>query len=142
MTIKIDATRAIELLRKVVAEKGEDFVYESPNCDSCVYTDEKGNPSCGVGYALYFAGVPLESIAALDHRYTTEEQDEDGEYFTQNYVTPESAHQLPVELENAEVTPFAAEVFVAFQSLQDGGKTYATSLARAESVYGALGGTE
>lgn len=48
-------------LKRIVAEKGEDYVYEKVNTGHdmrCVYFDkEKGQPSCLVGHLMYQEGL-------------------------------------------------------------------------------------
>lgn len=64
MTIKIDRNKAIELLEKALEEKGPDYVYERID-GGCVYVSN-GQPSCIVGHALAYAGVPIETISTFD----------------------------------------------------------------------------
>jgi hypothetical protein len=59
--INIDFEQAKTLLSEVVEEAGADFVYE----DSCVY-EALGEPSCMVGRVLAKAGVPVETLRAMD----------------------------------------------------------------------------
>lgn len=63
MTIEIDYDKAIELLKRAVAEKGADYVYERPDeALSCVYVSN-GAPSCIVGHVIsYVAPELLDSI--------------------------------------------------------------------------------
>ena len=66
--ITIDKERAIELLTAVVAERGEDFRYQ-PGAESGGHTCEyerKGEPSCGVGLALFNAGLDVTQLEILD----------------------------------------------------------------------------
>lgn len=65
--------RALVLLREVIAEKGEDYVY--PRRDArdvghgvvvtCFYA-EYDQPSCIVGHVLHRAGVPLDQMAVIE----------------------------------------------------------------------------
>ena len=73
--IKINATDAIRLLDIVVAEAPEDFVYpklEFPGAGTTVVQSEacqyqyQGAPSCGVGKALFKAGVSLDQLKGMD----------------------------------------------------------------------------
>lgn len=63
----IDTPRALELLRKAVADKGEEYVYPHANsgCVNVEYDDdiEEYYPSCIVGHALYHAGIDPAVIA-------------------------------------------------------------------------------
>lgn len=68
MTI-LDAEQVVDLLREVVAEKGEGYVYPHvPNTIGgvgCRYEYE-GAPSCLVGHVLYRAGWSVEALKSLD----------------------------------------------------------------------------
>lgn len=58
--------RALELLRELVAEFGEDYVYADGDDDVvCLYVHGHG-PGCGVGHVLYRAGVPLDVLRDAD----------------------------------------------------------------------------
>jgi len=58
--------RALELLREVIAEKGEDFVYEPIGEDeTCLYVHDD-QPSCIVGHVLVRAGVSLPELVAVE----------------------------------------------------------------------------
>lgn len=61
--ITITRDIALQLLEDAVDERGADYVY--PHIGNCTYT-ENGKPSCGVGLALYSAGVPITRLEALD----------------------------------------------------------------------------
>lgn len=62
-------TRTLELLREVIAEKGEDFVYEplvdENGLSTCRYLDQ-GQPSCLVGHVLYRAGISPAELAGVE----------------------------------------------------------------------------
>jgi hypothetical protein len=60
-------SRAVELLREVVAEAGEDFVYESPiePKSRCLYVHD-GQPGCIVGHVFHRAGVSVEDLAGVE----------------------------------------------------------------------------
>lgn len=61
----ITGERALELLRQVVAEVGETFVYRRPaGHDACVYV-HSGAAACLVGHALLAAGARLEDLKQL-----------------------------------------------------------------------------
>jgi hypothetical protein len=65
----INLERVVETAKMVVAERGEDYVYEGPGDvrgnGMCryVYRDQ---PSCLVGHVLYRLGVPLETLKSAD----------------------------------------------------------------------------
>lgn len=68
MTI-LDTEQVVDLLREVVAEKGEGYVYPHvPNPTGvvgCRYEYE-GAPSCLVGHVLHRAGWSVEALKSLD----------------------------------------------------------------------------
>lgn len=113
----IDKDEAIRLLRKEVANKGEDFVYERSDC---VYVDHvTGQPSCIVGHALADAGVDMSTFygaanirGILDHSFR--------------------------DLLDYE----ASLVFGAAQIAQDEHVPWGKALAEAEDKYRLIGGTE
>lgn len=58
--------RALELLREVVAEYGEDHIYDPPpGEDGCFYVHGDG-PGCIVAHVLVRAGVPLDELVAVE----------------------------------------------------------------------------
>lgn len=66
---RLTYTRTLQLLREVIAEKGEDFVYE-PFVDEdgfsmCRYVVQ-GQPSCLVGHVLHRAGISLTELAGVE----------------------------------------------------------------------------
>lgn len=65
MTITITKADALRALEEAVAERGEDYVYESPKGEECFY-QVSGAPSCGVGLALTKLGVTIDDLVALD----------------------------------------------------------------------------
>ena len=75
-TIELTAEKAHELMREAVAEKGEDYVYESPlasgECAYLTYADpevpqeDPTGPSCIVGQVLVRVGVPLEILRGAE----------------------------------------------------------------------------
>lgn len=68
MTI-LDTEQVVDLLREVVAEKGEGYIYPHvPNPTGvvgCRYEYE-GAPSCLVGHVLHRAGWSVEALKSLD----------------------------------------------------------------------------
>lgn len=101
-TIKVDLARAVALLREVVAEYGEEFIYDGSTAADCVYMRD-GEPSCLVGHALYRAG---------------ERVFEEG-------MCPSLAART------VNVTSSADAVFSAAQDRQDNGATWGEALAAA-----------
>lgn len=69
MPERLTYEQTLALLREVIAEKGEDFVYE-PFVDEdgfsmCRYVD-RGQPSCLVGHVLYRAGISLTELVGVE----------------------------------------------------------------------------
>lgn len=67
--ILIDYGCALELLEKLVAERGENYVYEAPEYSpdgACAYAGEDADgtltPSCGVGWVVYTIRPDLLSV--------------------------------------------------------------------------------
>lgn len=114
--IEIDGARALALLREVVAEGGEDFVYtpvpvvdgDGNTRERCRYVHD-GCPSCGVGKALHKAGVPLEMLSSIEG---------------------ERAHTLMYRDGGVQVhlTALASRVLDEFQTEQDGRTPWGTAL--------------
>jgi hypothetical protein len=70
--IEIGKEQAIALLERAVQEKGADYTYTPIRVASygekCLYaTPDKAAPSCIVGHALAYVGVPVEKLFKLDH---------------------------------------------------------------------------
>ena len=108
---KITKEFAVKTLRKLVAERGEDYVYPIGECR--YWDQDKNAPSCAVGVVLFEAGYPPEEIQDLDPKFQTS--------------------RLGVsagELINHEfsVTPKAQDILVRFQERQDIGTPYGEAL--------------
>jgi hypothetical protein len=117
--IEIDKARALELLREVVAEAGEDFTYV-PDAHrlntTCTYV--KNNcPDCMIGRALAKAGATIEQLATLDDL----NEDRDNSIDT---VGPRA--------DWLQLTDEALKVFTDAQWNQDLGKTWGDALRAAE----------
>jgi len=59
--------RALELLREVIAEKGEAFVYETVEADDFCRYVHGDQPGCIVGHVLVRAGVGLADLRAVEN---------------------------------------------------------------------------
>lgn len=59
---------ALELLRRVVAKMGENFVYRKPAGHTAGVYAHNGAPACMVGHALLAAGASLEDLDQLHDR--------------------------------------------------------------------------
>lgn len=106
MSIELTPERALELLREVVAEHGEDTTA------GCMYVDE-GVPHCIAGEAYFRAGVTAAQLLAA------EGSNADSPKFILDFGVPRQA----------------AEVVACAQSVQDNGDTWGEALAAAEEYY-------
>jgi hypothetical protein len=59
--------RVLDVMAEVVAEYGEDHVYQPPDLDyyKCLYVHH-GRPSCLLAHVLARLGVPLEVLAGME----------------------------------------------------------------------------
>lgn len=126
---EVDYTRALELLREVVAEEGEDFVYKTGrgpvNAPNCMYAFQ-GKGDCGVGRVLVKLGVPVKE---LEWTYIRE-----GAY---SVGTADMILNALEEDEVLSVTPEATLLLSNFQTLQDVGTPWGEALnASIKSVKG------
>lgn len=113
-TITFDEARA--LVQVEIAKEGPDFAYIAPGAveagiGTCVYVTKDGTPSCLVGRVLVAGGVPLETVAWLDHQHT----DEDGEYGTASVAIDS------VEAQDMPLSYKAREYLLNVQQAQDRG---------------------
>jgi hypothetical protein len=136
MTINIDGQRAVDLLRKVVPLKGEDYVYDTHSTGGdCVYLTYDLKPSCVVGYALLEAGVSRDVLYRIDHDGVDYHDPETGEEYHVGDTGIDS-HELGYYLEENEVhlTEDAQAILGAAQRAQDNGETWGRALWRAEHI--------
>ena len=124
MSIDITFEGAKNLLRDVVSERGEYFVYflrvDSPygsNGCSYVHEDADGNltPGCGVGLALINAGVPMQKFIDLGINF--------------GFGTSSALHALQCAGVLGEIENGVWEVFSDFQAKQDAGFSYGECLS-------------
>lgn len=113
MTVRIEYDAAVALLKEIVAEKGEDFVYEriydaSKDDSVCRYV-EAGAPSCLVGNFLARLGVSLEEMVGLEGKAAS---------FVMEHLTP-------------DVGPKTITLLNEAQYHQDAGKPWGYALDRA-----------
>jgi hypothetical protein len=134
--IEIGKEQAIALLERAVQEKGADYTYTAIRVASygekCLYaTPDKAAPSCIVGHALAYVGVPVEKLFELDHLGDI------GAIYELN-TTPihedydEDTPTALVEIAGVHLTNEAEELFTEAQGNQDSGKTWGESLQRAK----------
>lgn len=116
----LNYTKALELLREIVAEEGEDFVYKTGKVShkgpNCLYAFE-GKGDCGVGRVLVKVGVP-----ALELEWS---ETHEGAYST---GTAEMVFGDLAEDEVLYVTSKAARLLGKFQEYQDTGYAWGQSL--------------
>lgn len=133
-TVTVSAHNAIVALRKVVADRGLEYI--DPNgaapgsgrLSSCVYIDQSGNPSCGVAQAFNnhlgvtmrrnFEGSVQEIADSIDE-YQPEDERQD---FISDYF----------DLDDLLLDKLAVDILQTFQTNQDFAKTYETALRGAE----------
>jgi hypothetical protein len=121
--ISIDANRALDLLREVVADIGADHVYRHPDGKPAAEVGEicryevNGSPACIVGHALNRAGVGVDALHEMDEY-------EDG------------AAIATVESDAVQIEPLARELLAVAQNKQDSGSTWGAALAAAEAQAG------
>lgn len=96
--------KALKLLERAVAEKGEDFIYTSPVDGSsvCQYIDDSNNPSCIVGHVFKYLADELGN-----HDIFTELEEYEGN----------SAHDI--DLTGVTILPEASMVLAVAQTVQD-----------------------
>ena len=110
MKLQITKTSALASLRKAVAGKGEDFVYEPVDpLVGCLYFDALGMCSCIVGHVL------------ADHGYTLDDIEKD----RNNTLIWSLDHRI-------DMTAAAKSVLSVAQRAQDHGRTWGVALMRAE----------
>lgn len=87
-TFPLTLDEAAHLLNQSVEERGAEFVYipEGGKYSQCLYWHPKEDkPGCGVGDALFKAGVPAEKLIEADAAIA-EEPDQDGSEISTNSV--------------------------------------------------------
>jgi hypothetical protein len=109
---------AVMMLRKVVFEKGADFVYPQAQMgQSCVNFTDDGNPSCIVGHVL--ADLGLTYFQAMEAKIV-----DSGVFIV--------SHALDGMNFPWEISVPARKVLATAQNFQDAGYTWGDSLAKAE----------
>jgi hypothetical protein len=148
MSKTITAETALELLRKARNEKGSDYKYEAIERDSggtCVYTTPDNEPSCIVGHALAYAGVPLSVLHAIDYGGATVTIKNDYDEYERTYElgmddTPISDAEVLdwLERNGYELSSGAVDLFRIAQAAQDAGNTWGEAVHRAQNVANAI----
>jgi hypothetical protein len=117
----ISGPEAVDMLERVVAKRGEDFMYHGVGMEeSCQYVDFDG-PSCGVGLVLSYLGVSDRTLSALD-------DDFDGESAFQNEPIQRFLH----EVSSLDFDEKAVRILSTFQRFQDHGTEYGLALTYAK----------
>lgn len=113
MSELVDAPQALELLRQVVAEKGEDYVYPDELKDvyaGCEYMID-GQPACIVGHVF--------------HKLRPETP-----WVENGVIWDSDGNQLDWAVQT--FTPAAQQMLLQAQMVQDGGETWGLALATSE----------
>lgn len=148
MSTIIDKSKALELLHKAVDEKGNDYVYPRGTglaSQTCTY-ERNGEPSCIVGHALAYVGVPVEHLKVLDslsdpaigNDTTIATLEEDYEVGAEaSYFDPETDIGPSAWLETNDdvvLTEEALLVFATAQNRQDAGTPWGEAVRDAERL--------
>jgi len=138
--ITVDKAKAIELLEKVVADKGAD--YKDPNSvddfASCEYVNEDTHqPLCIIGHVLVNElGIPagiLTTAGEIGELIQLPVSREDGEWTGEPGVIEYEDLGGKSRYEEVEFTPEAVVVFTEAQWVQDNGDTWGQALDAAKS---------
>jgi hypothetical protein len=125
--IRIDAGRAVELLREVVAESGPDYKYTISEMPSgarlCRYVVD-GQPSCLVARALHRAGFTLSDLERMDTHVIG----------ISTLLMDPVRNGVVADL-RSRFTADAIRIFAAAQRKQDSMRTWGVALAAAEEAY-------
>jgi hypothetical protein len=117
----ISGPEAVDMLERVVAKRGEDFMYHGVGMEeSCQYVDFDG-PSCGVGLALSYLGVSDSILSAID-------DDFDGRTAFHN----EAVQKFLRKVSNLDFDKKAVQILSTFQRFQDHGLAYGSALTYAK----------
>lgn len=137
MTVVLDAEKALEAMREIVAENdaenktyvdltppelSRDFLYQKGSLNTlCYYSNKDGSPSCLVGRVI--AKVSCEAFRILELR-----EAEDNVSFSLIEVVA----SVPADI--LQITPKAIAILREAQSTQDGMGTWGEAVSHAESV--------
>lgn len=114
--IRIDALRAIKLLREIVDEHGRDHRYSRKGGGGRCRYEYDGAPACLIGHVLHRAGLPVAELARMDV----------APVFASTEI---SEVVLPLAV---DMTDTARVVLGAAQLAQDHGETWGQALDDAE----------
>lgn len=116
--IRIDALRAINLLREIVDEHGRDHRYSRNSGDGRCRYERGGAPACLIGHVLHRAGVPVNELARMD--------------LAPVFASTEISEVVLPDV--VDMTDTARVVLGAAQHVQDHGETWGRALDAAEDV--------
>jgi hypothetical protein len=126
----ITAKDAIEALRKVTAERGENYIDPGSIAGFCVYVNAEGGSECAVGKAFQdHLGIKFRenlagSISTMAANLARDEE------VRANFVATYFEN-----IDDLTMTQGAEDVFRAYQRWQDGGGEYGEALDKAETAY-------
>jgi hypothetical protein len=124
MMIIITPEVALDTLREVVAEAGEDYTYPpAMKGEACTYV-AGGKPSCLIGRVLFKLGVPLERLEEADRA-----QGGTGEPAFELLGTLKGEGVVDVDLD-------VRHLFSEAQFAQDNGSCWGSALAAATTEFG------
>jgi hypothetical protein len=138
--IEIGKEQAIALLERAVQEKGADYQYsptEGSHGPTCAYADHRNDvPSCIVGHALAYVGVPVDTLKILDNADNVnfdgfEPQNEDHEVPSDTSITELVDSGALEEIAGVRVTLEARNIFAIAQFRQDNRATWGIAVADA-----------
>lgn len=120
--IKVTPEQVLDVMREVVAEAGEEFVYKSPaGLGVCLYVHRTPGaaavPGCLVGQVLHRLGAPLDELAEYESQLA-------GEVSPRLLDGVTRADAISLALDKAQV-------------LQDAGHSWGAALRAAEEVLSA-----
>lgn len=114
---------ALELLEKAVKKRGEDYIYQKSPAGSCFYSTMDHKPSCGVGFVFYeFSHEFFENISEYEYKRA-------GSIGVPAFLSSIYARDLVPE--SVELSSEAVAILADFQSRQDNGETWGSSLSYA-----------
>lgn len=133
MSMHLSFEDAVLGLKKALAVKGEDYVYEQPVFESpsgytaqrCAYFTPQGAPSCIVGHIMADLGHTVDDLDAPDELFEK----------TRNVGTdaPRALKHLGYTLDSR-----AIEVLANAQALQDGGRPWGEAVTDAIAAAGGV----
>lgn len=136
--ITLTKIEVIDLLSDLVADYGEDYVYDQERLGGvgqlCVYTDGE-KPSCIVGHVLFRAGTPLNVLKAIDFGGVV---DEDGELHTGSLADTniwEDEVQSWLNANGIVLSEAAMDILGRVQRMQDDGVPWGKAVKRVKEGY-------